>query len=73
MCLLLVDQYSNKIVDLENKIYKNSAKTFINELVSDLIRSIKEDDPPLPDMSDNKIFKFYFDLYNKEYGYDIII
>jgi hypothetical protein len=73
MCLLLIDQYSEKITSLEDKIYKNSAKTYIKEMVSDLIASIKEDEPALPNMSDNKIFKFYFELYNKEYRYNYLI
>ena len=33
-----------------------------------LIESIKEDAPPLPDMRQEKVFKFYYEHYNKEYN-----
>jgi len=67
MCLQLSDKYSDTIKGLDNKLNKSSFKTIVYELVLDLISNIKEDDPPLPDMSDEEVFKFYFQLYNKEY------
>ncbi len=67
MCLQVHDKYSPSIGQLDNKLNRSSVKTIVNELVLDLIRSIKEDDPPLPDMTDEEVFKFYFQLYNKDY------
>lgn len=67
MCLQVLDKYSPSIGNLDSKLNKSSVKTLVNELVLDLIASIKEDDPPLPDMTDEEVFKFYFQLYNKEY------
>ena len=69
MCLNLTDQYSKKIEDLENRVYKNSVKTFIKELVTDLVSKVREDPPLLPNMNDFKIFKYCFEFYNKEYKY----
>lgn len=67
MCLQVLDKYSPSIGALDGKLNKSSIRTIVNELVLDLIGSIKEDDPPLPDMTDEEVFKFYFQLYNKEY------
>lgn len=67
MCLQVLDKYSPSISSLETKQNKSSIKTIVNEIVLDLIASIKEDDPPLPDMNDEEVFKFYFQLYNKDY------
>jgi len=67
MCLQIVDKYSDSIKNLENKVSKTSFKTAIHEYVLDLISKIKEDDPPLPNMDDEEVFKFYFELYNKDY------
>lgn len=67
MCLYTVDNYSQNILTLEKTIDKHSNKTFIKEMVVDLIAKIKPDSPPLPDMSDPKIFRFYFMMNNKEY------
>jgi hypothetical protein len=67
MCLLAVDQYSEKKNDLDRKIFKYNTRTVVSEIVFDLVRSIKEDEPPRPDMNDPGIFKFYFELFNKEY------
>lgn len=67
MCLLLVDKYSNSISQLENTLSSNAIKTAMREYVFDLIDNIKENEPPLPDMENPKIFKFYFEMHNKEY------
>jgi hypothetical protein len=67
MCLQIVDKYSDPIKTLETKVDKTSFKTIVHEYVLDLIATIKEDDPPLPDMEDEEVFKFYFELYNKDY------
>ena len=63
-----VDTYSDKIDALMQDIYKKNIKTNINEFVLDLVETIKEDEPPLPDMEDEKVFKFYYEYYNKEYN-----
>ena len=63
-----VDTYSDKIDALMQDIYKKNVKTNINEFVLDLVETIKEDEPPLPDMEDEKVFKFYYEYYNKEYN-----
>lgn len=62
------DLYSEKINDLNKKIYDNSNNTKINEFLLDLIDTIREQAPPLPNMNNNKIFSFYFQLFNKEYN-----
>lgn len=67
MCLQIVDKYNDSIKGLDNKVSLTSFKTVVHEYVLDLIGSIKEDDPPLPDMDDEEVFKFYFDMYNKDY------
>jgi len=67
MCLQVLDKYSPSIGTLDNKLNISSVKTIVNELVLDLIASIKEDDPPLPDMNNEEVFKFYFQLFNKDY------
>ena len=67
MCLYTVDNYTDNIHLFEQSIEKQARKTFIKELVIDLVATIKPDTPPLPDMSDPMIFKFYFLMNNKEY------
>lgn len=67
MCYLVKEKYSQPIGLLDNSLHKSAIKTAINEMVVDLISSIREEAPPLPDMSDPNVFKFYFTLYNKEY------
>jgi hypothetical protein len=67
MCLLLSDKYTQAISRLENNLSSNAIKTAMREYVFDLIDRIKEDEPPLPDMENPKIFKFFFEKYNKEY------
>ena len=63
-----VDQYSDKVQELELKIEKSANKTNINEFVLDLVDSIREQIPPKPNMNNEKIFKFYFQYYNNEYN-----
>lgn len=65
--LLLTEKYSYSISQLESSLSSNAIKTAMREYVLDLIDKIKEDEPPLPEMEDPKIFKFYFEKYNKEY------
>jgi hypothetical protein len=67
MCHLVIDKYSNSIEYLNQSLNRAAIKTSLNEMVLDLISSIKEDAPPLPDMTDPSTFKFYFIRYNKEY------
>lgn len=68
MCLQIVDKYTDSIEQLEKNIERNAIKTWINEkLVLDLIATIKEDEPPLPNISDPNVFRFYFLNLNKEY------
>lgn len=70
LCLLKVDKYSNSINEINNKINNKAIKTMINEIIVDLVYSIKPDLPALPDMNDEDVFKFYFELLNKEYKYE---
>ena len=65
---LYIDKYSEGIKILETKIEKQSVITSINEFVLDTIETVKPEAPPLPDMKDEKNFKFYFEHYNKEYN-----
>jgi hypothetical protein len=67
MCLLIVDKYSESISGIEQGLTSNALRTEMRELVLDLISTIKEDEPSLPDMDDPKVFRFYFEMYNKEY------
>jgi hypothetical protein len=67
MCLQIVDKYNDSIKGLDTKLNKTSFKTHVHEYVLDLISKIKEDDPPLPNMEDEEVFKFYFEIYNKDY------
>jgi hypothetical protein len=62
-----VDKYNESIKGLDNKLNKTCFKTQVHEYVLDLISKIKEDDPPLPNMEDEEVFKFHFELYNKDY------
>ena len=62
------DLYSDNIDVLDKKIDKNANNTKINEFVLDLIDTIKEKTPLKPNMFNDKIFSYYFQLYNKEYN-----
>ena len=62
------DLYSDNIDVLDKKIDKNANNTKINEFVLDLIDTIKEQTPLKPNMFNDKIFSYYFQLYNKEYN-----
>lgn len=66
MTHLYIDTYSKAIEDLNSEISKEGIKTRINEVVLDLVETIKESTPPLPDMKDPEVFKYYFNHYNKE-------
>ena len=67
MTLVLVDKYTNDIVNLDKNISKRSESTYIHEMVLDLIQSIKTPPPRRPNLNDSNQFKFYFLTYNKEY------
>jgi hypothetical protein len=62
------DLYSDNIDVLDKKIEKNAKNTKINEFVLDLIDTIKEQTPLKPNMLNDKLFSYYFQLYNKEYN-----
>ena len=62
------DLYSENINILDKNIDNNANNTKINEFVLDLIDTIKEETPPKPNMFNDKIFSYYFQLYNKEYN-----
>ena len=62
------DLYSDNINILNKKIMNNANNTKINEFVLDLIDTIKEQSPPRPNMFNDKIFSYYFQIYNKEYN-----
>ena len=62
------DFYSENIDTLNKKIYNSANNTKINEFVLDLIDTIKEQTPPKPNMLNDKIFSYYFQLFNKEYN-----
>ena len=62
------DLYSDNINVLNKKIMNNANNTKINEFVLDLIDTIKEQSPPRPKMFNDKIFSYYFQIYNKEYN-----
>jgi hypothetical protein len=68
MVHLYVDKYSENIKKLNDDINKSSNVTKINEFVLDLIDNVKENEPEVPNMNDQKIFKFYYEYYNKEYN-----
>jgi hypothetical protein len=72
MCLHIEDNYSEHIYNLEQNLAANAAVTFIKEYILDLISTIKEDEPLLPDMEDISVFKFYFNLNNKDYKYKLL-
>ena len=63
-----VDNYSEKIGELDDNIDKEANKVSINEFVLDLIESIRETEPPIPNMKNENMFKFYFKYYNKEFN-----
>jgi hypothetical protein len=67
MCLHIEDKYSDTITKLDNHLDRKSNKTMIQEMLLDLISTIKEREPELPNMKDPNIFKFYFLMNNKEY------
>ncbi len=67
MCLNFIDKYTNSISRLDQLVDKKSNKTMIQEMLLDLISTIKERESELPDMNDPGIFRFYFLLNNKEY------
>ncbi len=69
MCLLLSEKYTHAISHIESSLSSNAIKTAMREYVLDLIDKVKEDEPPLPDMENPKIFKFYFEKYNREHKY----
>ena len=62
------DFYSENIKKLDKKISDSESTTYINEFVLDLIDTIRETPPKLPNMFNEKIFAFYFKLLNKEYN-----
>ena len=63
-----VDQYSEKVANFDSEIEKEANRVNINELVLDLVESIKATEPPIPNMKNENLFKFYFKLYNAEYN-----
>ena len=63
-----IDLYSAKVNELDLKIEKAANNTNINEFVLDLVDSIKETIPPKANMNNEKVCKFYFQYYNKEYN-----
>ena len=63
-----VDQYSEKVGNLDDDIEKDAHRVNINEFVLDLIESIKATPAPIPNMKNEDLFKFYFKLYNTEYN-----
>ena len=63
-----VDQYSEKVGNLDDDIEKDAHRVNINEFVFDLIESIKATPAPIPNMKNEDLFKFYFKLYNTEYN-----
>ena len=62
------DFYSENINKLDKKISDSESTTRINEFVLDLIDTIRETPPKLPNMFNEKIFAYYFKLLNKEYN-----
>ena len=62
------DFYSENINTLDKKIYNSANNTKINEFVLDLIDTIKGQTPQMPNMNNDKIFSYYFQIYNKEYN-----
>ena len=62
------DFYSENINTLDKKIYNSANNTKINEFVLDLIDTIKGQTPQMPNMYNDKIFSYYFQIYNKEYN-----
>ena len=67
MTLVIVDKFSNDIVNLDKNISKHSESTLVHEMVLDLIYNIKTPPPRTPNLNDINQFKFYFLTYNKEY------
>ena len=63
-----VDQYSEKVANFDSEIEKEANRVNINEFVLDLVESIKATEPPIPNMKNENLFKFYFKLYNAEYN-----
>ncbi|MCQ2818673.1 MAG: phosphoglycerate kinase [archaeon] len=65
---LYIDKYSEKINKLNEEMKAKEMNTVINEIVMDMVENVKINEPPLPDMTDHKTFKFYFEYLNKEYN-----
>ena len=63
-----VDKYSEKVGNFDAEIEKEAHRVNINEFVLDLIETIKETEPPVPNMKNENLFKFYFKYYNTEYN-----
>ena len=63
-----VDLYSEKVGNFDAEIEKEANRVSINEHVLDLVESIKATEPPIPNMKNINLFKFYFMLYNSEYN-----
>ena len=63
-----VDKYSEKVGNFDAEIEKEAHRVNINELVLDLIETIKETEPPVPNMKNENMFKFYFKYYNTKYN-----
>ena len=68
MVHLYKDIYTAKIEDLNKDLLKKGINTAINEFVIDIVDNVKASAPDLPNMQDKKTFKFYFELYNKDYN-----
>ena len=63
-----VDEYSEKVANFDADIEKEANRVNINEFVLDLVESIKATEPPIPNMQNENLFKFYFKYYNPEYN-----
>ena len=68
VCNKFEDKYSKSVNLLQKEMDKSSIKTMINEIVLDLISTIKQSDPALPNMENKNDFIYYFTRLNKEYN-----
>ena len=68
LCIQIVDNYTDSVNNFNTQMQKSSVKTFIKELVLELISNIKHNEPALPDMSNVEDFKYYFIKLNKAYN-----
>lgn len=68
VCLKMVDSYSMKVKQFDEQIEKNAVKTMINELVLELVSTIKHTEPALPKMSNPLEFNYYFLTLNQKYN-----